>query len=364
MALQVAPGTSPTGDGQRRSGSFLNPTGEKGNQPPPKNIGAFMEIFVFSVLVMIKAMHPVVIDASKSVNPETGKKFFAYNTNSTIVTKDCLIAFLSCLFCLIIGGKKQFFSIWGADGGKPFMIFAFDGFLYTLADLFEMASMGGLSGAAYQILMQSSIVITAFLMMCIKGVYQTRLQWTLLFVLMGAMSVYMCITTGGGGGGKSGGGGIPILAIFTSIIKVFAVCGGAVVGDKYAKVYKDDPTHLQVARIYFIRPFILVTASFLTGKMNADYYSNWTLATYTLVVSYIIKALAAIYVLALLDSILKTIAESVAVLVIFGYDVLIMGMKFDVTVFLSVMMVVLACASYVDSKAIVEKAKNYDNATK
>lgn len=317
--------------------------------------GGATQIFVFMILVMVKAFHPVIIDASKSVDEEEGKIVFLYNTNSTIVSKDVLIAFFSIIFCLVVGGKKQFASIWEP---QPFIVFAINGALYTVADILEMASMGGLSGAAYQIMMQSSIILTAFLMMCLKGVYQTRLQWILLFILMAAMSVYMVIAQGGQGQS----GAIPIMGLLFAFLKVFFVCLGTVVSDKYAKKYKNDPTHVQIARIYFIRPFLLILASWATGKMDANYFTGWSVATYALVGSYIVKAISALYVVALLDSILKTIAESLAVLAIYIYDVLApwQGTSFDTSTFLAVIVVVAACASYVDSKATIQKAQDYD----
>lgn len=344
----------------RSTRSLLLPTGAHANEPPPKEIGAIMELAIFMILVLVKAFHPVVIDASKGVDEESGKKVFLYNTNSTIVLKDVLVAVLSILFCLAVGGKKQFASIWQR---RPMIVFSINGFLYTISDFLEMASMGGLSGAAYQIMMQSSIILTALLMMCVKGVFQTRLQWTLLLILMASMSVYMVVATGAKSGEHSRSSeAIPIMGVIFAFLKVFFVCLGTVVSDKYAKVYKGDPTHVQIARIYFIRPFLIIIASILTGKMNSDYFAGWTLATYALVVSYVIKAVSALYVVALLDSILKTIAESFAVLVIYMYDVLApwQDKSFDVATFLSVIVVVAACASYVDSKETIQKAAQWD----
>jgi hypothetical protein len=336
--------------------SFLQPQGVGGG-PPPKEIGAFKEILVFSVLVFMKAFHPIVIDASKTVLPD-GKKAILYNTNSAIVSKDCLIALFGLVFCRVVGGSEQLKSVFDP---KPLRVFAFNGFLYTLADILEMASMGGLSGASYQIMMQSSIVITALLTMVLKNVYQTRLQWNLLYVLMGSMSVYMCQTSGSGSGGS---GGIPVVGTICALLKVVAVCAGAVVTDKYAKEYKDDPTHVVITRVYIFRPLMIIAASAAAGKIDANYFAHWNVATYMLVVSYIVKAISAMYVVALLDSILKTIAESVAVLVIFGFDCARAPSSFEVSTFLSVIMVVLACASYVDAKESVEKAKMLDEERK
>merc|ERR1719321_756590 len=115
----------------------------------------------------------------------------------------CLLFIFCTLSCYLIGGKRQFASIWQP---KPLMLFSINGIVYATGDFLEMASMGGLSGAAYQILLQSKILVTACLLMYVKGVFQTRLQWTLMFILMMSMSVYMVIMSSGK---DSGGGGVP-----------------------------------------------------------------------------------------------------------------------------------------------------------
>merc|ERR1719327_1863278 len=102
--------------------------------------------------------------------------------------------------CYAIGGKEQFWSIFDK---RPFVIFSINGVVYALGDYLEMSAMGGLPAAAYQILQQSRIILTALLMIPAKGLYQTRLQWTLLSILMFSMSTYMVIASSGKGGGSS-----------------------------------------------------------------------------------------------------------------------------------------------------------------
>jgi len=339
---------------ERASKSFLNPTGLQPHVAPPKEVAPATEIFLFLVLVVVKAFHPVIIEASKTLDELTGKSAFLYNTNSTIVAKDVIIAVASVLFCLVVGGKKQFASIWDK---RPLLVFSLNGAMYTMADIFEMACMGGLDAAAQQIIMQSSIPLTALLMMSLKGIFQTRLQWILLFIIMLSVSAYMVIASGGSSRGQN-----TVTGLVFALLKVFFLCLGSVVSDKYAKVYKGDPTHVQIARIYVFRPFLLILASWAFGKMDSNYFVGWDGVTYLLLVSFIIKAISSQYVVALLDAILKTIAESFAVLVIYLYDVLApwQNKPFQLPTFLAVMVVVAACASYVDSKPTIEKAAQFD----
>merc|ERR1719486_768051 len=112
-----------------------------------------------------------------------------------------------CIFtlasCYAIGGAKQLATVWEP---RPFLIFSINGIVYALGDYLEMASMKGMSGAGYQILQQSRIILTALLMIPAKGVYQTRLQWVLLSVLMCAMSCYMVIVSNKKAGASDGSG--------------------------------------------------------------------------------------------------------------------------------------------------------------
>merc|ERR1740138_1969437 len=101
---------------------------------------------------------------------------------------------LNLIMCAAVGGKAQFMSVFEA---KPFVIFSINGVVYALGDYLEMSAIGGLPAAAYQILQQSRIILTALLMIPAKGVYQTRLQWTLLAILTFAMSTYMIVKSRG-----------------------------------------------------------------------------------------------------------------------------------------------------------------------
>lgn len=66
------------------------------------------------------------------------------------------------------------------------------GFLFGLGDYLEMRSLVSLGGGAYQILLQSRLLITALMLWAISGQTQTLFQWNLLALVVCSMSVYMC----------------------------------------------------------------------------------------------------------------------------------------------------------------------------
>jgi drug/metabolite transporter (DMT)-like permease len=229
-----------------------------------------------------------------------------------------------------------------------------------------MAAIGGLPAAAYQILQQSRIILTALLMIPAKGLYQTRLQWTLLAILTFAMSTYMIIASGKKD--EKAASTADMSALITGFImaffKVIISCVGAVISDKYMKKFSEDPTHVCIARTFVARAVAIVALSFTQDIWQKGFFSGWDAMTIAVTASFIIKSVSTLYIVALLDSILKNIAEAFSVLVIYAWDVLAMGKEFQVATFLSVLVVVAACAAYVDSKAPIEKAKKWDKAQK
>merc|ERR1712176_512119 len=224
-----------------------------------------------------------------------------------------------------------------------------------------MNSLGGLPAATYQILQQFRIIVTALLLIPAKGQYQTRLQWTILFILMFGMSTYMCISTAGK---KDSGGGNLIIGTLFAMAKVFISCVGAVITDKYMKKYKKDPTHVCIARTFVARAICIVLLSFTQDVWSVGFFSGWDAMTIAVTGSFIVKSVSTLYIVALLDSILKNIAESFAILAIYGYDILApwVSKEFDGATFMAVLVVVAACCAYIDSKATVEKASKYDKA--
>merc|ERR1719159_2139400 len=173
----------------------------------------------------------------------------------------------------------------------------------------------------------------------------------------------MVIASGkkGGGGKRSGGGNLFVGTVF-AMAKVVISCVGAVISDKYMKLYKNDPTHVCIARTFVARAIAIVLLSFTQDVWVKGFFSGWDVMTVAVTGSFIIKSVSTLYIVALLDSILKNIAESFAVLVIYAYDILApwVNKSFDVATFLSVLVVVAACAAYVDSKVPIEKAAKWD----
>merc|ERR1719440_292688 len=153
-----------------------------------------------------------------------------------------------------------------------------------------------------------------------------------------------------------------IMGTIMAFAKVVISCVGAVISDKYMKEFKNDPTHVCIARTFVSRAVGIVMLSFTQPVWEKGFFSGWNAMTIAVTVSFIVKSVSTLYIVALLDSILKNIAEAFSVLVIYAYDVLAVGKPFEIATFLSVLVVVAACAAYVDSKTPIEKAKKWDKA--
>mmetsp|Transcript_143434 Transcript_143434/g.275479 ORF Transcript_143434/g.275479 Transcript_143434/m.275479 type:complete len:356 (-) Transcript_143434:136-1203(-) len=323
--------------------------------PTPSRTGPVTEMVVFFAFIMIRAIHPIVIDGSKTLDEDTGKKGLLYQNSSVVIVQGFLLAGVSQLQTFVVGGRALYASIWQPQSLRLFFII---GFIYALGDYLEMLSMGSLSGAAYQILLQSKIIVTASLVMCVRGVFQTRLQWIILFILMFSMSAYMVIASGGSGKGEDA----RLMGMVFAFLKVLVSCSAAVLADKYIKAYKDDPPVVHLAQTWFGVVVSSVLLSFTSDVWLNGFFSGWDMRTGAVVVSFFVKSYSSLVIVALLDAILKNIGESLSVLVIYSYDVLApwVDKTFDTATFLSVVVVVAACAAYVDSKAPIEKAALYD----
>merc|ERR1719293_191275 len=88
-----------------------------------------------------------------------------------------------------------------------------------------------------------------------------------------------------------------------------------------------------------------------------DLFGEWTSRTMVLVFAgFILKTLFNQYLLKVLDAIWKNISEAVGVLLVYFAKVLFLGGTFDAAVFNAAMTVILACISYVMTKAGAKKS--------
>jgi len=324
--------------------------------PSSSGPSAFVKLALFVFFVMTRAVHPTIIDASKSVDPETGKKGFAYG-NMTVVVGECVVTLIVAqMMTLVLGGMGQWQKIWSP---APMKVFSMIGFMYALGDYLEMASMGSLSGAAYQVLLQSKLVITALMIWGIKGTGQTSLQWNILVLVMLSMCVYMI----GGSGDSGGDGGIPIMGVINVLLKVSVSCFCAVLSDKFMKDFKSTPIYMQLVQFKCAWLATILVISFMDGKTwQNGFFNGWDTTTGCVLISFTVKGWSTMYLLAMLDSVLKNIGEACSVLVIYAMQVILPSFedKFEIPTFLSVMVVILSVTAYVGSKTVVEKAQKYD----
>eukprot|EP00441_Pelagodinium_beii_P041396 CAMPEP_0197647830 /NCGR_PEP_ID=MMETSP1338-20131121/26592_1 /TAXON_ID=43686 ORGANISM="Pelagodinium beii, Strain RCC1491" /NCGR_SAMPLE_ID=MMETSP1338 /ASSEMBLY_ACC=CAM_ASM_000754 /LENGTH=347 /DNA_ID=CAMNT_0043221705 /DNA_START=56 /DNA_END=1099 /DNA_ORIENTATION=+ len=330
-------------------------TGKEFKDLPSSGPSAIAKLGLFTFFVCTRAMHPTIIDASKSVDPETGKKYFAYGQMTVVIGETVVTLILAQLICLASGGMNEWRKIWSP---APMKVFSMIGFVYALGDYLEMASMGSLGGAAYQILLQSKLVITALMMWAIKGSKQTALQWNILILVMLSMCVYMI-----GGSSDSGDGAIPIMGVINVLLKVTVSCFCAVLSDKYMKDFKSTPVYMQLVQFKCAWFATILAISFTDGvTWQNGFFNGWNGVTAGVLASFTVKGWSTMYILALLDSVLKNIGEACAVLVIYIAQVALPMFEdqFEVPTFLSVMVVILSVTAYVGAKGVVEKAEKYD----
>merc|ERR1719229_1928299 len=185
------------------------------------------------------------------------------------------------------------------------------------------------------------------------------LQWNILILVMLSMCVYMI----GGKSSDSGGGGIPVMGVLNVLLKVTVSCFCAVLSDKYMKDYKSEPIYVQLVQFKCAWCLTIFIISIMDGKTwQNGFFTGWSGVTIGVLASFTIKGWSTMYLLAILDSVLKNIGEAVAVLVIYVAQVVLPAFEdtFEIPTFLSVMVVILSVTAYVGSKSVVEKAAKYD----
>jgi len=315
---------------------------------------------LFCFFVLTRAIHPTFIDGSKVLDEDTGKKGFAYG-QMTVVLGECIFTLIAGqLLAVGQGGMADWKKIWEP---KALKVFSGIGFMYALGDYLEMASMGSLGGAAYQVLLQSKLVITALMLWAIKGEKQTSLQWNILLLVMISMCVYMI------GGSKDDGGdsgGIPIMGVINVLMKVTVSCLCAVLADKYMKEYKSLPFAVQMVQLKLVWTVTILAISFTDGvTWQQGFFNGWTPAVAMVFASFVVKCWSTMAILSALDSVLKNIGEASAVLVIYFMQIYLMHTaEFEIPSFLSVMVVILSVTAYVGSKSVIEKANKWDKGIK
>lgn len=288
-------------------------------------------LFVFFVLT--RAVHPLVIDASKS----DGK--ILYSKNTPIAMNKLLTVVLMNLVGLVLDGWKGVRVCWQP---QCLAVFGMVGVVYALGDALEMLSMASLTGGVYQVLLQTKLLITALMLWKLKGTKQSSLQWHVLLAMFLAMSAFVIIDMGGGGETAS----LPLGAVGCVMAKVAVSCYCAVLSEKYLKAYDKMPTYAKVSALSVTWTLASLLACTADPKvLSHGFFAHWETSTWIVTASFVVKTTATMYLLQSLDSVQKNIGEAVAVIVIYASEV-ILGKSFEISVFLTAIAVVTLVRVY------------------
>jgi len=247
--------------------------------------------------------------------------------------------------------------------GPSVPVFSFLGVVYAMGDFLEMTSMGGMDGAAYQILLQSKLVITALLVWAIKGrsAKQTQTQWAALVTLTLGMVIFMTTQSRGSAGKAHKSAGI--FAIGMVLMKVMVSCYAAVMSDQSLKKFKNLPLNAQLAQLFL--PWLM--ASFVLALIfepkalssPSAFFGGWNFGTILVTGSFAVKTVLTMTILKTLDSIAKNIGEAMAVLVIYAMQVLMpsFSKSFDMDTFVALSIVIMAVTTYTFVKKDLDDSK-------
>mmetsp|Transcript_73489 Transcript_73489/g.129705 ORF Transcript_73489/g.129705 Transcript_73489/m.129705 type:complete len:557 (+) Transcript_73489:55-1725(+) len=281
----------------------------------------------------------------------------------TPVLMKLVICLLTCDFIALFHKDGWRAGLAECHTGPSVRIFGFLGVVYALGDFLEMSSMGGMDGAAYQILLQSKLVITALMMWAIKGrsAKQTQTQWAALVTLTLGMVIFMTTQSHGNAGKAHKSAGL--FAIGMVLMKVMVSCYAAVMSDQSLKKFKNLPLNAQLAQLFL--PWLL--GSFVLALIfepralssPSAFFGGWNFGTILVTGSFAVKTVLTMTILKTLDSIAKNIGEAMAVLVIYAMQVLMPSFSktFDVEVFVALSIVIMAVTTYTFVKKDLDEAK-------
>jgi len=286
----------------------------------------------------------MVIDYSKV----DGK--MAYSKNSPAIMSQILSLLYSNFVALQEEGIEGVKACWSMPkGGSIFLII---GLWYAFGDFLEMLSLGAMKGGVYQLLLQSKLLITAVMMVYLKGTMQSELQWTVLIAATLAISAFVIVDPGDSESG--GDAGLPVMGVIMVLLKVGVSCYAAVLSDSKLKGFSSMSMSAKLSQMSLARVAAsVVIATFMEVKtmpsydLNAEgFFSGWTFATWIVTISFTSKSLITLYLLKSLDSIQKNVGEALAVIVIFFGNIAAGSEIFDLCAFLLAVLVVTLVRIY------------------
>eukprot|EP00439_Symbiodinium_sp_Y106_P071804 s105_g13.t1 len=291
--------------------------------------------------------------ATNSADQGQVAKELPYRKMTPVIAKSFICIFIFNLLSLRDprGWKVGLISCYT---GPSMKIYSYIGLLYAVGDWLEMKSMGSMDGAAYQVLLQSKLIITALILWAIKGdkAKQSKTQWSTLTTLTIGMIIFMVAESGASKGAPKQRQAAGFLGTFFVLMKVLISCYGAVVTDKELKQYKDLPLYVQLNQMFFSwGVFSLILAAIFEPRVlisSSAFFHGWNAATWLVVLSFSVKTVLTMTLLKVLDSIMKTIGEAVAVLVIYAFQVFLpfFGKEFEIQTFLAMLAVVMTVTTY------------------
>jgi len=306
---------------------------------------SMMKLGLFVFFVGTRALHPLLIDASK----EGGK--ILYSKNSPVFLNKLLTIFLMNAVAFLGDGMAGVRECWQP---KCLAVFGMIGAVYALGDTLEMLSMSSLSGGVYQTLLQTKLLITALLLWWLKGSRQTALQWHVLVALFVSTSAFVLVDMGS----DSGGGGVssvPIGGVVCTLLKVAASCYCAVLSEKYLKQYKNMSLPAKISCLSTTWMLASLCTCLMDSKVRSSgFFFHWTPATWVVTASFVVKTVSTMYLLQALDSVQKNIGEAIAVVVIYVSQVALpcfSDKSFELSVFLLAVLVVGLVKTYLLSGA-------------
>jgi len=288
--------------------------------------GGWGPVAVLAVFILTRTVHPLLI---RTLLGREGPGFEPLS----VPLAECLVTLvLAQIVTVCRNGARAWHDLWRP---RELSIFSAIGFMYAFGDYFEL-EMATLAGPIYKVLIQSKLLVTAGMVHHMKGQHQTLLQWIVLLLLMLALCCYEIMREmlqehremQSSPGWTAPAVEYTAIGILVTMAKVAVSCLGAVLLDKCMKDFKGVPIYMQLAQVKVGWLLGILAVTIFEGTwIGPDQFRAWRPPVVGALASFLAKSWSTIYLLAVLDALLKNICEAFAVVA--AYFVLVFASNFD-----------------------------------
>uniref|UniRef100_A0A0G4F195 Sugar phosphate transporter domain-containing protein n=1 Tax=Chromera velia CCMP2878 TaxID=1169474 RepID=A0A0G4F195_9ALVE len=318
-----------------------------------------MVMFVFGTFQ--RGLHNFLLEFVKVTDEETGKKIYPF--------PGCTITLMSAYMCttfalLLVGttqGQEGLKKCFNVNGFKHFWIM---GVLYCIDDIMEMEAVKLIDSQTYTVISQGKLMFAALLSIVVLRKNQTVLQWCILLIVTTGMFQYV-FRNGVPGAGKGSHEGdaktdqlLHLLGMALAVGKVVVSVVAAVVNQR---LMGTEGSAFPI-QFFWMKSSQAVFASIYTFSIEFKHifitnglFAGWTGVAYaSLFLGFLMKAVIAIWLVKVLDAVLKNLSDALSLAAVFVLRLCVLHAQWTYLELLTYVVIILGTYAYIQSKSVEE----------